>query len=149
MKITRYNLFESKSNNPYLSYKEKEDIRDICVGLNDLGLYVEIKDSSIRITRDLKLVSNDGDGYIILTSDIISELINVIKRLDTYLDRSYYEVSFVLYGEHRIRHLNLDRLESLIFLVYSGDNQNSRRDDATENMLVGVGHVVRRIDIDI
>lgn len=135
IKIKTFRLFE-KSDETFFTEEEKIEIEDICQDLKDSGFTIVINSGRIKINKE------DYIGAEVIFT-LTEEIFETIKRLEDYLDRSWFEVSVVLSGEIDTRKIYMDESSHRCFLM---SDKESRY---TEKLLGGSMTRIKRLFIEI
>lgn len=134
-KIKTFRVFE-KSDEPFFAEDEKIEIEDICQDLKDSGFSIALNSGRIKINKV------DSIGAEVLFT-LTEEIFETIKRLERYLDRSWFEANVVLLGEMDERKIYLDESSHRAFLM--SDRESRYR----EKLLGGPMTRIKRLFIDI
>lgn len=106
-------MFE-KSDEPFFTDEEKIEIDDICQDLKDAGFNIKISSGTIMIYI-----------YPQVPFTMTEDLFETIKRIEDYLDRSWFKVEVVLSGEMDSREISMDESSNKIFFmsdkIYKGE----------------------------
>lgn len=106
-------MFE-KSDEPFFTDEEKIEIDDICQDLKDAGFNIKISSGTIMIYI-----------YPQVPFTMTEDLFETIKRIEDYLDRSWFKVEVVLSGEMDSREIFMDESSNKVFFmsdkIYKGE----------------------------
>jgi len=106
-------MFE-KSDEPFFTDEEKIEIDDICQDLKDAGFNIKISSGTIMIYI-----------YPQVPFTMTEDLFETIKRIEDYLDRSWFKVEVVLSGEMDSREIFMDESSNRVFFmsdkIYKGE----------------------------
>jgi hypothetical protein len=113
MRIKTFRIFE-KNDEPFFTDEEKIDIEDICQELKDAGFNIKISSGTIMIYI-----------YPQVPFTMSEDLFETIKRIEDYLDRTWFKVEVVLSGEMDSREIFMDESSNKVFFmsdkIYKGE----------------------------
>jgi hypothetical protein len=113
MRIKTFRIFE-KSDEPFFTDEEKIDIEDICQELKDAGFNIKISSGTIMIYI-----------YPQVPFTMSEDLFETIKRIEDYLDRTWFKVEVVLSGEMDSREIFMAESSNKVFFmsdkIYKGE----------------------------
>jgi hypothetical protein len=118
MRIKTFRMFE-KSDEPFFTDEEKIELDDICQDLKDSGFNIHISSGIIKINKQ----QENDEVLFSITEDVFE----TIKRIEDYLDRAWFSVDVVLWGEYDTRKIFMDESSYKVFFMSDKESRNREK----------------------